>query len=172
MGAKAPPRDYLNQSCISKLLRKFQNLKELNAERELIALLKMVPWGETINETNTDEKPPLVQALDLGVASVLKALIELGANLSIKDREENTPLVYLLKKLIENNDWILKKDFDAEQAFDILISATNGDDIDTANMYGETALSLARKLNNVTFIEKLTRKGARSFYGNFNDFYI
>lgn len=164
MGAVIPSQCTLKESCLAKVIKSYhsENSREMN--EKLLAILKEIPWGKTIDEPDIQGNPPLIQALEAGFGEGFATLIELGADVSNLKKSEDPLLIYFLKKLQLDKDDVWENSFDAEKAFDLLISA-KGVDVNACNWLAETPLSISERLKNNYYSRRLKEQGAQGYSG-------
>jgi ankyrin repeat protein len=123
------------------------------------SIKKLINNGININKRNIYGKTPLMRASELYDFSILKVLIENGADVNLQDNNGDTTLFYVVNKY-----------FDSERHLDYLYRYKNRfryllrkqANIDIQNNDGTTLLMLAVQKKDVGLVHYLLQKGANT----------
>ena len=175
-----------DRSCLSDLILSFSSINTSEENEKITVLLQEVPWGDTLNATDSYlGRPPLMLTMDRGFSDAFFILLKLGADVNCRDNAiKNTVLMHLLYYFLYRKDDVVEseyegstsgddsgyggpdqvigefwKKFDAEKAFDVLMN-TEGIDLNARNCLSESALHLAQELKNGHIITELKKRGA------------
>ena len=128
----------------------------INNQTDLALAVLPLTDEQVLNIPNNFDILPLVQAAFLNNFQLIDALIENGANLELKDRNQRTPLLAYLQEI-----YIAKIEGNLPNGNESKITETvkhlleKGADINTKDNYGENILFYAVRDNNKSLIDLL-----------------